>query len=101
MILGNPWLEFHMLVLDTKTATFFITEGVPQPCTITCDRRLLGFPLISQLQARRALRKGADCALLYVRVRPQQSSIHSIPQVDSSLDSPHAVLALSGVSSSC
>lgn len=90
MILGNPWLEFHMPILDSKKATFFITEGVPQPCTIVCDKRLPGFPLISHLQARRALRKGAECALLYIRVRPQQSSSHSILQVESGSDPPPA-----------
>lgn len=40
MRLGNPWLEFHTPGLDMKATTFFITEGVAQPTTITCDRRL-------------------------------------------------------------
>ena len=44
MLLGNPWLEFHTRVLDTKTTTFFITKGVATPTTITCDSRRPGSP---------------------------------------------------------
>ena len=66
MLLGNPWLESHHPVLDSRSATFFLTEGLPAPTVIACDQRLPGNPLISHVQAHRALRKGAECALLYV-----------------------------------
>ena len=64
IMLGNPWLESHHPLLDTKAATFFLTQGVPTPTTIICDRRLLGISLISYVQARCAIEKGADCTLV-------------------------------------
>lgn len=41
------------------------------------------------MQAHRLIRKGVECALLYVRVLPQQSidSVHNVSQVGSALDS--------------
>ena len=75
-------MDFHLPIIDTPTGTFFLTEGVPTTTSITCDRRLSGIPLISHLQARRAIRKGAECALLYVRVKPQfNPSIHNISEI--------------------
>ncbi|MCO5577511.1 hypothetical protein L7F22_031342 [Adiantum nelumboides] len=64
MLIGNPWMTTHVPLIDSKSDTFFITEGVPSPVTITCDRSIRGIPIISHLQAKRAIRKGAECALL-------------------------------------
>lgn len=89
MLWGNPWMEFHTRVIFTKEAMLLITEGVASPITIVCDQCLPGIPLISYLQARRVLRKGEDCALLYVRVHPppQQSTEHAVSSFGSTSDS--------------
>ena len=38
LLLGNPWMDFPLPIIDTRTGTFFLTEGVPTPTSITCDR---------------------------------------------------------------
>ena len=91
MLLGNPWLESHHPLLDSKAATFFLTEGVPTPTTIICNRRLLGIPLISHVQAHRAIRKGAECALLHVCALPSRTSIMSLTSRGSSPSFPPAI----------
>ena len=91
MILGNPWFSTHAPLLDTKKAMFFISEGVPTPVTITGDRSIAGIPLISHLQARRAIRKGAECALLYVRVSSVHPAVLNSKQVGSIHGSDTAV----------
>ncbi|MCO5593551.1 hypothetical protein L7F22_047565 [Adiantum nelumboides] len=40
MLIGNPWMTNHVSLIDSKSGTFFITEGVPSPVTITCDRSI-------------------------------------------------------------
>ncbi|MCO5609933.1 hypothetical protein L7F22_064168 [Adiantum nelumboides] len=40
MLIGNRWMTTHVPLIDSKSSTFFITEGVPSPVTITCDRSM-------------------------------------------------------------
>ena len=91
MLLGNPWFESHHPLLDSKAATFFMTEGVSPPTAIICDRRLPGIPFISSVQARGAIKKGADGPLLSDRVPPPRNSIMSLASIGSSSSSPPAV----------
>ncbi|MCO5571689.1 hypothetical protein L7F22_025436 [Adiantum nelumboides] len=74
MFIGNPWMTTHVPLIDSKSGTFFITEGVPSPITITCDRSIPGIPIISHLPAKRAIRKGAECALLLGKKSKQGSN---------------------------
>ena len=78
MLLGTPWLESHHPVLNSRTATFYILDCLPTPTTMVCDRRLPSIPLISHVQAHRALRKGAECALIYVRSCPMIGTSSSL-----------------------
>ncbi|MCO5601578.1 hypothetical protein L7F22_055701 [Adiantum nelumboides] len=83
MLIGNPLMTTHVPLIKSKSGTFFITEGVPSPITLTCDRSIPHIPIISHLQAKRAIRKGTECALLYV------PPTHSTSQIPSQISSIH------------
>ena len=92
MLLGNPWLESHHPVLDSKAATFFVTEGVSPPTAIIRDQRLPEILLISYVQARGAIENGADGPLLsFCALPPRSSSIMSLSLSGSSCSSPPAI----------
>ena len=78
MLLGIPWIETHLPLWDTRSTTFFLLEGVPAPTAIVCDRRLPGIPLVSHVQAHYAIKKGAQCALIYVQAQPHHATISGI-----------------------
>lgn len=66
--------------ITCDSTTFFLSEGILTPTTIACDQRLPWIPLVSQLQAHCALRKGIKCALLYLRVTALQVTMSNISQ---------------------
>ena len=87
MLLGNPLLESHQPVLDSKATTFFLTEVIPTPTTIVCNKRLPGVPLISHVQAHPSIKKAVEC----VRALPSCTSIMSLSLSVYSFSSPPAV----------
>ena len=70
---------------------FLLDGGRSNPTSIICDRPLLGIPLISHVQAHRAIWKRAECALLYVRALRSGTNIMSLTSSGSSPNSPPAV----------